>query len=292
MTTIFTQGSTVYSVDGRAANYVGLAAWGGHVVEAIYEADDEEPHYADPEVWREVFADPPREKLAGDLAGLQEKIESAKAMLAALSSEKRDIESAMVSVRRHASNNPELAPLALWLSGEAKFAVILGGDFGNQFDVSRMIVGPVPEVFKEKNSDIDRGKIRLVSLYYDMESSHRYSVRIARYTNGSGDKDRRVFLGRTQQEAFDAAAGHVSSQQKIHSQADHIYAAIGAWLSNFGYDALIEPKTRTLMEEANEKGRRNLAKQAADELARAEAALQSAREKHTKTQAALAGEAT
>lgn len=282
----FTPGSTVYSIDGQVANYISPAASGGHIIEAIYDADDDEPHYGGPEVWREVFATPPREKLAGDLAELRDEITAAHAKLSSITEERRALESSVASLRVHATKNPELAPLAMWLNDEVKFAVVLGGDYGGQFNPALAVVGPAPEVFRRKDDRHSR-KIRLVSLYWEPEDERRYSIRIARYEDGTGGKASRVFLGQTQQEALDAAAAHVSYQQKV-AHNEHVYAEIGVWLAHFGYDSLIDPRTRKLMNEANAKARSNIAAQAKAELDRAEAAVVTARVKFERTQADLA----
>lgn len=272
----FTPGAEVYNVAGAVAQYVGPAPYGGHVVMPSYEYDyDEEPHFGDPEVWPEVFVAPPREKLAGDLSELHQDINDARQQLESVLTKVAEAERTKVILEREAAKNPDLAPLALWLSGEAKFAVILGGDFGNQFYTHDVRVGEIPEVFKSEDRERD---IRLVSLYWKPEAEHRYSVRIARYSDGSGGKDRRVFLGRTQQEAMDAAAAHVAEQQKFH-QNDHHYPQIGLWLEHFGYGHLITPKVREKMEAYKVTARENLAKRAREEVARAEAALASARAK-------------
>lgn len=44
----FTAGQEVYDIRGNAYNYIGPCT-AGHVAEPVYEADDEEPHYDEPE---------------------------------------------------------------------------------------------------------------------------------------------------------------------------------------------------------------------------------------------------
>ncbi|QWF40082.1 hypothetical protein [Bordetella hinzii] len=278
----FQLGADVYNAAGAVASYVGPAPHLGHVVLPCYEYDDEEPHYGEPEIWPEVFASPPREKLAGDLAELHQEIKDAREQLEAVLTKVAEADRTKVILEREAAKNPDLAPLALWLSGEAKFAVILGGDNGNQFYTSEVRAGKIPDVFKSEDRDHN---IRLVSFYWEPEAEHRYSVRIARYSDGSGGKDRRVFLGRTQQEAMDAAAAHVAEQQKFH-QNDYHYPQIGVWLEHFGYGHMINASVRKAMEEYEAKARINRAKSARDQLARAEAALAAARDELQKTEQA------
>lgn len=271
----FQPGADVYNAAGAVAQYVGPAPYGGHVVMPTYEYDyDEEPHFGDPEVWPEVFATPPREKLAGDLAELHQDIKDARQQLEDVLTKVAESERTKVILERESAKNPDLAPLALWLSGEAKFAVILGGDYGGQFYVEGVKAGAIPDVFKSNDRDHD---IRLVALYWEPKAEHTYNVRIARYSDGSGDKSCRVFFGRTQQEAMDAAAAHVAGQQKFH-QNDHYYPQIGLWLEHFGYGHLITASVRDKMEAYKVKARENMAKHAREELKRAEAALAAARQ--------------
>lgn len=279
----FTPGADVYNAAGAVAQYVGVAPYGGHVVMPAYEYDyDEEPHYGDPEVWPEVFAAPPREKLAGDLAELLQDINDARQQLESVLTKVAEAERTKVVLEREAAKNPDLAPLALWLSGEAKFAVILGGDYGNQFYPSSVRTGAIPDVFKSN----DRGHdIRLVALYWEPQAERTYNVRIARYSDGSGDRACRVFFGRTQQEAMDAAAAHIAYQQQI-VQNDHIYPDIGLWLEHFGYGHLITASVREKMEAYKVTARENQAKRAREELARAEAALAAARQNAAQTEQA------
>lgn len=278
----FQPGADVYNAEGAVASYVGPAPNFGHVVLPCYEYDDEEPHYGEPEIWPETFAKPPREKLAGDLAELHQDIKDAREQLETVLMKVAEAERTKVILEREAAKNPDLAPLALWLSGEAKFAVILGGDYGSQFYVQGVRVGEIPEVFKSNDRNHD---IRLVALYWEPKAEHTYNVRIARYSDGSGDKSCRVFFGRTEQEAMDAAAAHISYQQQIHHN-DHHYPQIGLWLEHFGYGHLITPKVREKMEAYKVTARENRAKNAREELARAEAALAAARAKAEQTEQA------
>lgn len=278
----FPPGADVYNAEGAVASYVGPAPHFGHVVLPCYEYDDEKPHYGEPAIWFEVFAAPPREKLAGDLAELHQGIKGARQQLESVLTKVAEAERTKVILEREAAKNPDLAPLALWLSGEAKFAVILGGDFGSQFSIRGVDAGAVPDVFKSNDRDHD---IRLVALYWEPQAERTYNIRIARYSDGSGDSARRVFLGRTQQEAMDAAAAHIAYQQQIF-QNDHVYPDIGLWLEHFGYDHLITPKVREKMEAYKVKARENQAKSAREEVARAEAALAAAQQKLQQTEQA------
>ncbi len=271
----FQPGADVYNADGAVASYVGPAPHFGHVVLPCYEHDDEEPHYGEPEIWPEAFATPPRAKLAGDLAELRQDIKDARQQLEDVLTKVADAERTKVVLEREAAKNPDLAPLALWLSGEAKFAVILGADYGNQFDIHSVETGSIPDVFKAKDRDND---IRLVSLYWEPKAERKFSVRVARYLDGSSDHSRRVFFGRTQQEAMDAAAAHVAYNQKIEHN-DHYYPRMGLWLEHFGYSHLLTPKVREKMEAYKVTARENQAKSAREEVARAEAALATARAK-------------
>ncbi|MFY2659257.1 hypothetical protein ACOTJ6_13025 [Achromobacter xylosoxidans] len=276
----FQPGADVYNADGAVASYVGPAPHFGHVVLPCYEYDDQELHYGEPEIWPEAFATPPRAKLAEDLAELRQDIKDARKELETVLTKVAEAERTKVVLEREAAKNPDLAPLAMWLSGEAKYAVILGGDYGSQFSIRGVDAGAIPDVFKSNDRDHD---IRLVSLYWEPKAERTFSVRIARYSDGSSDHNRRVFLGRTQQEAMDAAAAHVAYHQKIEHN-DHYYPLMGLWLEYFGYDHLITPKVREKLEAYKVTARENQAKSAREEVARAEAALAAARAKAQQAQ--------
>lgn len=271
----FKQGDDVYNIDGQQASYVARAPYAGHIVLPLYQGHDGELDFGDPEQWREVFKEPPRVKLAGDLAQINEKIAAGHETLRQIRAEIGKSELERQRVQKEAAKNPDLAPLALWLSGEAKFAVILGGDYGNQFYTSAVKAGPIPDVFKGAGSDHD---IRLVALYWEPQAERTYKVRIARYSDGSGDKACRVFFGRSQKEAMDAAAAHIAGEQNIHHN-DHYYPQIGLWLEHFGYAHLITDRVRLLTDLHKEKERKQKAEQLRKELERAEESVRVAREK-------------
>lgn len=113
----FQPGADVYNAEGAVASYVGPAPNFGHVVLPCYEYDDEEPHYGEPEIWPEAFAMPPRAKLAGDLAELHQDIKDAREQLETVLMKVAEAERTRVVLEREAAKNPDLAPLALWLSG-------------------------------------------------------------------------------------------------------------------------------------------------------------------------------
>ncbi|WP_427183568.1 hypothetical protein ACL598_17020 [Bordetella bronchialis] len=263
----FKPGDLVYNISGMAAQYMGAYPDGGHVVIPEFEYEDREPHYGEPVCWMEVFATPPREKLAGDLDDLHAKIRDAKGQLAALRDEVRDAERTKEVIAREAAKSPDLEPLALWLEGRAKFATILGADYESPFSPSYTTTGPVPEIFKDKEN---YGRLRLVALFYDGETERTHSVRVMRYSDGSGnDRGRRLFLGETAAESLEKAAAHVADQQKKHWN-DHNYPQIGLWLEHFGFSHLITDKVRALMLEYQKKVQANQAKAARERLERAE----------------------
>lgn len=67
-------GATVYDLHGRAGIYVARAA-GGHIVEPIYDVeDDDEPRYGNAETWSEAFAKPPTERLHAEVAAIEQKL--------------------------------------------------------------------------------------------------------------------------------------------------------------------------------------------------------------------------
>jgi len=67
MATTFKKGDEVYSLHGEAGAYIDRVV-GGHLVQPIYDSEDqEEPSYADPVTWREVFKVPPVQRLHAEI---------------------------------------------------------------------------------------------------------------------------------------------------------------------------------------------------------------------------------
>lgn len=76
--TTFKNGDTVYLIDGQEAEYVA-ASDGDHIVRAIYDYEDREPHYDKPHTVREVFATPPTARYDERIGKLQADVEALEA---------------------------------------------------------------------------------------------------------------------------------------------------------------------------------------------------------------------
>lgn len=170
-----TAGDTVYDIQGHAYSYIGQAA-GGHVVEAVYEDEDGEPHFDGPTTLREVFATPPRQKLAEDLTDLQSEIDARRTELAQVGQQIFEAQQERRVVMAKAKTDPQLTDLYLWLEGKATHIVVL-----DHYSVS---IGPIEQMLKG-NDDRDPS-LRLLALYCDPKE-RRYGIRRSAYSDGSGN---------------------------------------------------------------------------------------------------------
>lgn len=289
-------GQDIFNSGGFVGRYVGKNPdpFQGGLVVALFRQGIEDEEDFDPEdlrggmlsgyveTWPEAYESAPvflqDEQIAQRKTQLAELIGEIKA--------KRDeinkLDQNRAIIMREAKANPDLAPLALWLDGKAKFATILGSDYGNQWDARGTKTGPTPDIFKNEDRDMDRGKIRLVSLFYDPESDYQYSIRLMRYTTGYGGgsaTDQRVFLGETAEESLQLAANHILERGKTNRYNDWDYAEMGKWLETFGFAHMRTERMIQQQAIKEKQAAKNLADNAAKELERAREALKQAEAK-------------
>lgn len=217
MSTQFTPGQEVYDIRGRVGSYVGPSQH-GHVVEALYESDGDDAHYGDVQTWPEVFAKPPRERLAADLADLLGEIEEGQTKLRAVQGEVHAAEQARRDVLRRAKAEPQLADLHLWLEGKATHIVAL--------DTYSIEIGTVQDVLM--SNDRDRS-LRLLSLYVDPKE-RSYRVQRASYSDGSGHCFTTCRLASSEEHANEIAREYIAQQlisgHQTHNQDTWIRLAI------------------------------------------------------------------
>lgn len=85
----FNKGDEVFSIHGQAGSYVARTS-SGHLVEPIYDAEDDGPHYADTVTWREVFTTPPVERLHAEVTKIEATLNDARQALTAVLAERRN----------------------------------------------------------------------------------------------------------------------------------------------------------------------------------------------------------
>lgn len=206
MTALFTPGQEVYDIRGRVGSYVGPSQH-GHVVEPLYESGDDDAHYGDAQTWPEVFAVPPRERLASDLAELLSEIQGAQTRLQEVQREVYSIEQEKRDVMRRAKTEPQLADLHLWLEGEVTHIVA--------FNTYSIEIGTIEDVLM--THDRDRS-LRLLSLYVDPKE-RSYSVQRASYSDGSGHNFTTCRLASSEEHAKELAREYIALQLvSVHQQ--------------------------------------------------------------------------
>lgn len=113
----FNAGDEVFSIHGKAGSYVARCA-GGHVVQPVYEDEDSEPHYDEPQTWREVFRKPPTEKLELDVAALEEKLRARRQELDEIRTQRNQFDSEEKGRLERIKRHEQLAELDRYLAGE------------------------------------------------------------------------------------------------------------------------------------------------------------------------------
>lgn len=117
-TQTFNKGDTVYSIHGQEASYIARCS-GGHVVEPVFQEDEsDEPHYGEPQTWREVFRKPPTEKLQHEVAALEAKLTLRRNELDELREQRDQIEREAKARLERIKRHEQLAELDLYLAGE------------------------------------------------------------------------------------------------------------------------------------------------------------------------------
>ena len=287
-------GQDVYGDDGMLARFVALSPkpYNRGLVVCLYHEGIQDDEYFDPEAttpgmlsgsfvtWQVAYENPPVFLQDAQIAQRKTQLAELIGEIKAKRDEINKLDQNRAIIMREAKANPDLAPLALWLDGKAKFATILGTDYGNQWDARGTKTGPTPDIFKNEDRDIDRGKIRLVSLFYEPETDYQYSVRIMRYASGDSDRHpQRVFLGETAEESLQLAANHILERGKTNRFNDWDYAEMGKWLETFGFAHM---RTERMIQQQvikEKQASKNLAANAAKELERAREALKQAEAK-------------
>jgi hypothetical protein len=219
MSTEFTPGQEVYDIRGRVGSYVGPSQH-GHVVEPLYESDDDDSHYGDAQTWPEVFATAPRERLAAELADLLGEINEGQAKLRAVQAEVHAAEQVKRDVLRRAKTEPQLADLHLWLEGKATHIVAL--------DTYSVEIGTVKEVLM--TNDRDRS-LRLLSLYVDPKENS-YRVQRASYSDGSGHNFTTCRLASSEEHAKEVAREYIA-QQLVSGHQQHSRDTWICWAIQF-----------------------------------------------------------
>lgn len=214
----FTRGDTVHDIRGNVYLYIGQCDR-GHAVQAIYQGDEGEPYYDEPIALSEVFAEPPRQRLAEDLSELQAEIDAKQQELTDLRAAAYAAENERRAIFARAKKDPQLADLYLWMEGKATHLVVL--------DHYSVCYGLVDDMLR--STDRDR-RLRLLSLYVDPKEQ-RYYVARAAYSDGSGSNTS-CRLASSEEHAKEIAREYIA--QKMRESGTHLDATWTRLAIEFG----------------------------------------------------------
>jgi hypothetical protein len=170
-------GDEVYDIHGRAASYIANSAY-GHVVEPIYEhEDDGEQYYGKPETWREVFSSPPTEKLHNEIAALQNRLAIEQASLDAVRKMRRDEDAEYATRTAERKRFAQLQKLDDYIAGKITHFVVVRQHYDD------MAITDFESFIKSTEHRYER-KLRLLSLCGDSKGNLSWNV--DRYSDGSG----------------------------------------------------------------------------------------------------------
>jgi hypothetical protein len=115
-TSAFKPGDTVYSDDGREAEFVAKAG-GEYVVRPIYE-DEDGPQFGDIQTWPAIFRTPPAPKLDAQTAAAEKRLADVTDKVRELEAAKRVFEADEKSRLERIKQHEQLAELDRYLAGE------------------------------------------------------------------------------------------------------------------------------------------------------------------------------
>lgn len=215
----FKSGDAVFNLHGQEGRYIASTA-GGHVVEPVYESDDEQV-YGDVETWRDVFAAPPTAKLHAEVAEIEATLIAAQRTLAATRAEQRAADMEAAAARKRIADHPDLRDLDLWLQGKVTHIVSL--------DYHSLKIGTIEETLRKQDRDHE---LRLMSLLVDPKAN-RYFVAYAAYSDGSSNQTR-CLLATSMEHARERAAEYV--RQEVVRTRGNSHAGLAASAIKYGVE--------------------------------------------------------
>lgn len=264
---LFQPGDTVFTVDGQQAEYIAASPNGGHVVGAIYDAPGAVTGFRNVIEVALVFAEAPRPRLDAQIAERQAKLAEVTAQLseanrAKFEAERLAKENAKL-VDKLAMRHRVLQRIDDWLDGKFTHVVIQSG-----YDRGRMFSIKIKEEAIKPRESYDR-KTRLVTL--EGSSNGNLEWDLGYYSDHSGGKQI-IHLAQSRDEAEQIlrdlcaemceqirAAGGISGLEELGKSLAEIGESLPADLA--------------------ERFQAHVAQRAADEIAKAESALQAAKQR-------------
>lgn len=180
----FKAGDEVFSIHGEAGLYVARVT-AGHLVEPIYDTSDrDEPSYAEPQTWREVFAAPPTQRLHEQVAVAEKELTAAREALAKVQAERRTFDQEERARLARIKQHEQLAALDDYLAGRITHFVVT-----SEYDAPR--IASFEEAIVTTDEDHGRKNLRLLGLFGDPKRNLRW--KIMWYSDGSGGVRHEVF---------------------------------------------------------------------------------------------------
>lgn len=245
-------GDEVYDIHGRAASYVARSVHGGHVVQPIYEHEDYEPSYGNPEVWPEIFAKPPEQKLHGEIARLEKLRAAEQAALDAVRQMRRKEDAEYAQRAAERKRFDQLKKLDDYIAGKITHFVV------EPYYSSGVTIQTFEEAMKSNESRYDK-TLRLLSLYGGSDGD--LSWRVDYYSDGSGSSHSGWYFPATSyEEALAIAAKRLDDRYKKMRGSDpdqerHYASGLAASARNLGLD--VPEDVAIWAAEQNEKARQS-----------------------------------
>lgn len=216
MTRAYNPGDEVYDIHGRAASYIANSAH-GHVVEAIYETDDDGPSYGKPEVWREVFKSPPTAKLHSEIAKLEADLNATRTELYRIQEQRR------IEDREYAARTNERKRFAQLQTLDDFIAGKITHFFTVEGYSERMSIQTFDEFMVSDEDKWDR-KLRLLSLFGGSKGDLSWYVN--RYSDGSGGNNSRCFPALSYEGAVRLASEWIEGRYADIRTKEHKHASL------------------------------------------------------------------
>lgn len=120
----FTRGDTVYTVDGNECEYVA-AGHSGHIVLPLYGGGPEDgPYYGVPMTFAEVFAEPPKPRLAAEIAEARTELERLQQQVAEREAQLRELQRGDRERLARLKEHRQLARIDDWMAGKITHFVV------------------------------------------------------------------------------------------------------------------------------------------------------------------------
>lgn len=258
-TTSFNKGDTVYNIHGQQGAYI--ASYGGsHLVAPEYEQEDGEPHWGQPEEWREIFLTPPTVKLEAKVDELDKLITEKRAELKRINAELdqsgRRYQEQLKKLKQHQA----LQHIEDYING--KFTYFLDVGYG---------VKLVAKADALKKVDYDHD-MKLLTLFGRTNGDLQW--RINRYSDGSGSNTD-VYPCETEEEAIAIVRKlYAEAVEEWRAQEKKHYGRALEWARTVSWNWIDVPQdVHDYMKAALVESRTNAVEKARQALADAEAQL-------------------